>query len=125
MESASWMKLQSVNLIVLETQLEIYACSNVQSITSLTNLVSVDANVTRLVLVIGAVIAATAKKIFHFLVWSRLNQVVCLVARNVEIYPKLKLAFGLVTQSRPVHSCKFLKIILNQLSFLANIMVFN
>ena len=38
MESASWMKLQSVNLIVLETQLEIYACSNVQSITSLTNL---------------------------------------------------------------------------------------
>ena len=71
-------------------------------------LVSVDANVTRLVLVIGAVIAATAKKIFHFLVWSRLNQVACLVARNVEIYPKLKLAFGLVTQSRPVHSCKFL-----------------
>ena len=38
MESASWMKLQSVNLIVLETQLVIYACFNVQSITSLTNL---------------------------------------------------------------------------------------
>ena len=90
-------------------------------------LVSVDANVTRLVLVIGAVIAAIAKKIFHFLVWSRLNQAVCLVARNVEIYPKLKLAFGLVTQNRPVHSCKFFneKVILNQLSFLANIMVFN
>ena len=38
MESVSWMKLQSENLIVLETQLEIFACSNVQSITSQTNL---------------------------------------------------------------------------------------
>ena len=69
-------------------------------------LVSVDVNVILLVPVIGAVIVVTVKKIFHFLVWSKLNQVVCLVVRNVEIYPKLKLAFGLVTRTRPVHSCK-------------------
>jgi hypothetical protein len=68
MESASWMKLQSVNLIVLETQLEIYACSNVQPIINLINLVSAVVNVIRLVPVIGAAIAATVKKIFHFLV---------------------------------------------------------